>query len=374
MSKGYDLLNLDQDHNQKEVANFLQKNKIENVHKIFYDLSKKWDDKCFEHDCIYGKDNQGIKALSVKLSNFNVRENIKHLSIYSTKEVILDKDLVLKGGHFIVVAPVIKIPDHVNIDLSGENGISYGGTDINKAENGVWSCSYNLHVPLYFVDFRASYCSNEKSFDYAILNDDTRKGGTDGIDGLSGTSGKNGGNLTLIAQKYEGIDNLGINVSGGNGGNGQDGGSGGTCDTWYLTAPTKVAGGDGGSGGNAGKGGNMGDVKIYQSKVDITSNYKSIIKQNLGSDGKLGKGGEGGIGWHSNKYYNFLKKAVFSSGQDGIKGKDGIVIEEKIIESKPLSFFQIKDDYIKFITTYMPEAFSYPENYIEVVGDVSEFL
>ena len=341
------LIDFDQaDHDKQEVSNFKKQNRIETIRKYFYDLREKWNDKCYEQDCIYGNNHQDIKALSVKLTNFKIREGVKHLSIYSTKEVILDKDIKFNGGNFIVVAPIIKISSKINIDLSGENGISYGGTNIPKATDGIWNSSYNLHLPLYVVDLRVSY-SNDKKFDYGLWNDNKRKSGADGTNGCDGTLGKNSGNLVMIAQNYIGLDNLRIDVSGGDGGHGQRGGDGGSCNTWYLTAPTKVAGGDGGNGGNAGKGAQPGYVQILQSKEDITSNYQNIIKQNDGKDGKPGDAGEGGVGWNPNRFYNFLKKIVLSTGQDGKKGKDGKLVEKDYFQNKTLLFSQIKEDYTK---------------------------
>ena len=387
MSKEYDLLNLDQD--KKEVANFLQQNKIETIRKYFYDLREKWNDKCYEQNCIYGNDHQGIKALLVKLTNFNIREDIKHLSIYSTKEVILDKDIKFNGGNFIVVAPVIKISSKINIDLSGENGISYGGTNIPKAEDGVWNYSAILSnitnvclilgsgslgvflgiiTKSVYLGVGVSILGPGASMIYpACGSPQNTKGGTDGMDGLSGTSGKDGGNLIMIAQKYEGIDNLSIDVSGGDGGHGQNGGNGGSCNTSYLAAPTKRAGGDGGNGGKAGFGGTSGNIKIYQQKDNITKMLdQNFIKQDHGNDGIPGKGGHGGIGWIGRLY---------TSGKNGSEGQEGGVkiFSEGSGEITSQNSEVIKQDYMKFITDYAPEALNNPLEYTDIVGQGTNF-
>ena len=350
----HSLIDFDQD--KQEVSNFKKQNKVETIRKYFYDLREKWNDKCYEQDCIYGNNHQDIKALSVKLSNFNIREGVTNLSIYSAKEVILDRNIKFNGGNFTVVAPIIKISSKINIDLSGENGSSYTG----KAANSQWE-SNCIDMSL----FGFIYTNTSGGCAISCNYNTNHKGGTNGINGLSGTSGKDSGNLIMIAQKYEGIDNLSINVSGGDGGRGQDGGDGASCNTCYITAPTKRAGGNGGNGGNAGLGGKKGNINICRQKNDI---LKSLSENNIedqdGMDGTPGRGGEGGLGW---------KGCLYKSGRDGSKGRDGVHVVKENVQSKIPLLFEIKQDYAQFMKDYAVEAFENPKEYTEIIGQDTDF-
>ncbi len=173
----------------------------------------------------------------------------------------------------------------------------------------------------------------------------------------------------MIAQEYKGLDqNLRIDVSGGNGGNGQDGGDGGSCNHSYLFRPSHRHGGNGGDGGFAGAGAEAGSVKIFKFKHNITTNLKNVIKQNNGNDGKIGEGGKGGLGWKS--YYPEC------SGRDGSNGQTGKVAnkisKDPKIESV-MNYDYVKNDYIKFMTNYAPEALNHPSEYVDISGHATDY-
>ena len=250
--------------------------------------------------------------------------------VYASKEITVKKDMgniVYKGGNVVFVAPVININAKLTIDLSGINGDSGGKY---KAGSG----------------------------------SDSEYGGTNGTNGLHGESGRPGGNIILIAQEYKGLDqNLRIDVSGGNGRDGQNGGYGGSNSSYFFAPKYGCRdGGKGGDGGYAGSGAQPGYVQILQYKKDITSKVQNIIKQNHGNDGKPGEGGSGGAPW---------KGMMREDGKVGTNGSKGIFaskIPKNAEVDSVMNHNHVKNDYIKFMTNYAPEAFNNPEEYVDIVG------
>ncbi len=128
----------------------------------------------------------------------DIKRNNPEVNIFSLNSFIMDKDIILPGVNFSILAPQWKGVGEgkKTITLKGNDGEEQGE---ENAENAM-----SNHP----VDF--------------------------GKNGKPGNPGKNGGHFYGEAQNFSNLDSLIINVSGGNGGLGQSGGNGIDGDTKSL--------------------------------------------------------------------------------------------------------------------------------------------
>jgi hypothetical protein len=233
------------------------------------------------------------------------------VNIFGAEEIHIDTDMCIEANLFLV-APKIFIDNKAKLKLSGRSG-SHGGDGASKYRN-----------------YDRSSCSDS----------DIR-----GDDGRPGESGMPGGHCVMIADNYVGLENLTIDVSGGNGGDGGRGGNGNSYTKSHVFWPTDGSGGNGGDGGMGGKGGEQGTIKILSSLGGDYKNNANLIK-NLGNKGKDGDGGKGGEGW----------KGLSGDGKDGSSGENGKVSSRpcyKYLDKVLLdiSYEKIKNSYNYFFNS-----------------------
>ncbi|KAM3146073.1 hypothetical protein pb186bvf_001730 [Paramecium bursaria] len=195
--------------------------------------------------------------------------------------------------------------------------------------------------------------------------------GKNGVNGLNGNNGQNGGNFILDSQEYGNMDNLIINLSGGNGSDGQDGGDGqdgengsdaqqksvnmkqNDCerheevidydgiDYFTLNKEKHIEltsrGTIGSQGGNAGKGG-KGGLNGLKGLFNIKNNQGACkIIENDGIQGKEGFNGKIGKGGINGKDYT---RKLYDIQYEGL-GLDKLVenqFNQQIVEGKEYQF------------------------------------
>lgn len=162
-----------------------------------------------------------------------------------------------------------------------------------------------------------------------------RNGGEckDGGHGGRGTSGRYGnkGKKVKIRMGLISVNDLIIDVrggNGGNGGNGANGGRGGRASCGRVCSGQE--GGNGGNAGNAGNGGQGGEVDI-EFWVASTNFSGFMLSNNNGLRGKVdggyqgspGKPGIGGAGGSGKRCPGFYKRSGGPSGRKGRTGSKG---------------------------------------------------
>lgn len=267
-------------------------------------------------------------------------EYIKDLWIYAFNTVFLDRDFQgakLKGVNITVIAPNWKIVGKRMIDISGKTGEAHVSPKAASGTSGL----------------------------------KPGQDGNPGADGSPGNPGGNGGNFLGIGRRFDNLNQLSINVSGGKGGKGQDGGDGGNGidgsdasqepvlnreqralltrkelgfadkngGDWLIHGVKKLGtfnsqfletylskgmeggkGGDGGKGGASGKGGFPGNVQII-TKEDVINKKPNqrIINGNDGETGNAGKVGKGG-----NNGKDYIGEYISEEILPGIRGRGEI--------------------------------------------------
>jgi len=164
------------------------------------------------------------------------------------------------------------------------------------------------------------------------------KDGGHGGNGKNGTTGTDGKNI-VITMGLINVNDLYIDVSGGNGGNGGNGGVGGRASCGRICSGQE--GGNGGKGGNAGSGGNSGNITVKywiagESGISMGSDQGLRANTKNGKAGISGKGGKGGAGGHGKSCppFNTIHRGggpAGHNGANGVNGRNGI--EGKILFS-----------------------------------------
>ncbi|AVP88191.1 Putative ankyrin repeat-containing protein [Candidatus Phycorickettsia trachydisci] len=148
------------------------------VSQVIIDINSQIQKNALQGGC---KETKGEAQLLI--------QSIKHLKIFSIKEIIIDGNLIddkLAGCNVTIIAPKWIVTGDYSINLRGQDAKEH-------------------------TDFVAS---------------NGKDPGDPGRDGEPGLAGGSGGNFWGMGTKFINLEKLTINVSGGKGGNGQKGGNG----------------------------------------------------------------------------------------------------------------------------------------------------
>ena len=167
--------------------------------------------------------------------------------------------------------------------------------------------------------------------------------GNDGGLGGAGSHGEDGGHgvSVTISMGIASLQDLLIDVRGGDGGNGVTGGSGGHGSRGGCTCNCRGGrGGNGGPGGRAGSGGNGGNIAIDYWRTSAGPVGFGDLRHNVdpGDAGSRGQGGSPGAGGGGSgncgiwPYYRRGGGASGSWGEPGASGSPGISGDFRITE------------------------------------------